>query len=105
MRFKINKHERYKNLMECLIKYLGSWKLYKYTGKTLAVVFTVNKFSDVINIIIPFFDKNPLLGTKSLDYQDWSKIANLMKDGSHLTIEGLNQIKNIKSGMNTGRKF
>ena len=104
LRFRIIQHDRDLELMECIIKYLGTGQIYKYS-KTQAISLIVYNFSDIINIIIPFFDKNPLLGTKSLDYQDWSKIANLMKDGSHLTIEGLNQIKNIKSGMNTGRKF
>jgi hypothetical protein len=28
-----------------------------------------------------------------------------MKEKKHLTEEGLNQIKKIKAGMNTGRKF
>ena len=41
--------------MECLIKYLGSGKLYKYPGEKSAVVLTIIKFSDIINIIIPFF--------------------------------------------------
>jgi hypothetical protein len=90
--------------MECLIKYLVSGKIYKYPNKQ-AVSLIVVKFSDIINTIIPFFEKNPLLGTKSLEYLDWCKVSKLMKDGSHLTIKGLNKIKDIKSRMNTGRKI
>ena len=37
------------------------------------------------------------------DYLDWCKIAKLMNEGSHLTVEGLNLIREIKSGINTGR--
>ena len=29
----------------------------------------------------------------------------MMKEGKHLTIEGLSQIRQIKAGMNTGRKW
>jgi hypothetical protein len=82
--------------MECLIKYLVSGKIYKYPKKQ-AISLIVVKFSDIINIIIPFFEKNPLLGTKSLEYLDWCKVSKLMKDGSHLTIKGFNKIKDIKS--------
>jgi hypothetical protein len=57
------------------------------------------------NIIIPFFDNNPLLGVKLLDYLDWCRIAKLMSEGSHSTSEGLNLIIKIKSGMNTGREL
>ena len=89
---------------ECLIKYLGSGKVYKYPGKS-AVVLTIFQFSDITDIIIPFFEKYPLLGVKLFDYLDWCKFARLMNEGSHLTLPGLNLIREIKSGMNTGRDF
>ena len=104
LRFRISQHERDIKLMENLIKYLGSGKIYKYSGKS-AVVLTIFKFSDITNIIIPFFEENPLLGVKLFDYLDWCKIAKLMNEGSHLTLEGLNLIREIKSGMNTGREI
>jgi hypothetical protein len=46
-----------------------------------------------------------LVGVKLLDYQDWCEISQIIKDGGHLTVEGLNKIKDIKFRMNTGRKF
>ena len=88
--------------MKVLVDYLGSGKIYKYSWKP-AVVLTIFNFSDLNNLIIPFFDKNPLLGVKLIDYLDWCKAAKLIKEGLHLTIEGLNLIKEIKSGMNKGR--
>ena len=103
LRFRISQHERDIKLMECLIKYLGSGKLYKYPGGKPAVVLTIFNFSDITNIIIPYFKQNSLLGIKLLDFLDWCKIANIIQDGSHLTVEGLDLIKQIKSGMNTGR--
>src|SRR6266481_1528612 len=99
LRFRISQHERDIKLMENLIKYLGSGKIYKYSGKS-AVVLTIFKFSDITNIIIPFFEENPLLGVKLFDYLDWCKIAKLMNEDSHLTLEGLDLIREIKSGMN-----
>jgi hypothetical protein len=38
-----------------------------------------------------------------LDYLDWCKIAELMKNKVHLSEEGLEQIRTIKAGMNKGR--
>jgi len=102
LRLRISQHERDIKLMECLSKYLGSGKIYKYPGKS-AVVLTIFNFSDITNIIIPFFDKNPLLGIKLLDYLDWCKIAKLINEGSHLTLEGFKSIRQISSQMNTGR--
>lgn len=54
--------------------------------------------------IIPFFDNNCLLTTKSLDYADWKKLIEMKDKKCHLTPEGLNLMKNIKSNMNTSRK-
>jgi hypothetical protein len=104
LRFRITQHERDIKLMECIIKFLGSGNIYKYP-KNSAVSITIVKYSDITNTIIPFFKKNPLFGVKLFDFLDWCKIAELMSDGSHLTVEGLNLIRTIKSEMNTGRKY
>ena len=82
--------------MKILVDYLGSGKIYKYPGKP-AVVLTIFNFSDINNLIIPFFEKNPLFGVKLIDYLDWCKVAQLMNEGSHLTEEGVNLIKEIQS--------
>ena len=66
-------------------------------------ILTVSKFSEIRDKIIPFFDQFPLHGAKRLDYLDFLKIANLMEGKLHLTEEGLDQIRKIKDGMNTGR--
>ena len=102
LRFRIPQHERDTYLIEVLKKYFDSGQIEKHTQFT-AVTLVIVKFSDIINIIIPFFEKNPLLGVKLYDYLDWCKIAKLIAEGSHLTPEGLNLIRKIKSGMNTGR--
>jgi hypothetical protein len=45
------------------------------------------------------------MGIKLYDYLDWCKIHTLMLNRSHLTVEGIHSIREIKSGMNTGRNF
>jgi hypothetical protein len=44
--------------------------------------------SDIINKIIPFFDQYPILGIKSLDFADFKKVAELVKNKEHLTESG-----------------
>lgn len=60
LRFRISQHERDRKLMECLINYFGSGKLYKYPGKP-AVVLMIFNFTDITNIIIPSFLGNDIL--------------------------------------------
>lgn len=102
LRFRITQHQRDIRLMENLVKYFGCGKIYKYNGK-FAVNLTIVDFSDITNIIVPFFKEYPLVGIKLYDYLDWCKIHKLMINRSHLTVEGINSIRDIKSGMNKGR--
>ena len=92
---------RDERLMTSLIELLQCGKIYKYRN---AFDFRVSKFADISEKIIPFFKKYPIRGVKALDFADWCKVAELMKDKKHLTAEGLEEIKQIKAGMNTDRK-
>jgi hypothetical protein len=104
LRFRISQHSRDLILMQKIVDYLGSGKIYKYAGKS-AVSLTIVDFKDITNIFIPFFNENPIIGVKLYDYLDWCKIHSLMLNRSHLTVEGIYSIRMIKSGMNTGRYF
>lgn len=89
--------------MEQIIKYLGVGRLVKDSRNPI-VYLEVGNITDLTQIIIPFFNKYPILGVKYLDYQDWCQIANLITSGSHLTTEGFEEIRQLESGMNRGRK-
>jgi hypothetical protein len=43
------------------------------------VELTIVSLDDIINIIIPLFDKYPIQGNKFLDYADFVKVAELME--------------------------
>jgi len=60
---------------------------------------------DIENKVIPFFDKYPILGIKSLDFADFQKVAELVKNKEHLTAEGLSKIIQIVEGMNLSRNL
>jgi hypothetical protein len=65
----------------------------------------ITKFDDIINIIIPFFNKFPILGMKSLDFLDFKKVCDIIKTKEHLTSPSVfKEILKIKSGMNLNRK-
>jgi hypothetical protein len=65
----------------------------------------VTKFSDIDEKIIPIFREYKILGDKFRDFQDWCKVAELMKNKAHLTPSGLEEIRKLKGGMNTGRSL
>jgi hypothetical protein len=51
-------------------------------------------------IIIPHFEKYPLLTKKSADFILFKQVVELMSKKGHLSMDGLNQILNIKASMN-----
>ena len=83
-----------------LINYFNCGKLYKNNN---CFNLTIRKFADIDTKIIPFFLNYPIIGQKSLDFQDFCKIGYLIKEKKHLTIDGVKKISLIKSEMNTKR--
>lgn len=99
----IYQHVRDEVLLTKLIDYLRCGRIDKATSRPDGVRFAVSKFSDILEKIVPFFQSYPLQGIKSMDYRDFCEIAKIMEEKSHLTPEGLNKIKSLKSGMNKDR--
>ena len=100
--------------MRSLVDYFGCGNVYSTRGR-VAVDFKVTRFSDFTDKVIPFFHEHPILGNKALDFADWCKVAELMKENKqgygeqgplllrkkypllpHLTPEGLEKIEKIK---------
>ena len=103
LRFIITQHIRDEELLRSLVTYLRCGNYNSQASLTWGN-FNCSNFSDIINKIIPFFTKYPIIGVKALDFADWCKVAELMKNKTHLITEGLEEIRKIKAGMNTGRE-
>lgn len=100
--FTISQHIRDKQLMTSLVQYLDCGNIYENRG---SVDLVISKFNDLENIVLPLFGKYPILGVKFEDYLDFIKILEIMQNKAHITIEGIDKIRNIKAGMNKGRIF
>jgi hypothetical protein len=68
------------------------------------VQYRVTKLEDIETKVIPFFKQYPLHSIKRLNFEDFCKIKELVESKVHLTSAGLEKIKDIKKGMNFGRK-
>lgn len=65
-------------------------------------IYSVNDLKDLINIIIPHFDKHPLLTNKRADFELFKEVVTIMNNKEHLTKEGLTKIISIRASMNKG---
>ena len=101
--FQIVQHSRDKNLLESFASYLGCGR-YVSRRNEEGGAFVVKNFNDIESKIIPFFDKYPLKSNKAKDFEDFKLAAQIIKEKRHLTQEGLDEILQIRSGMNRGRE-
>ena len=109
LRFAIELNIREKELIKALVTYfkLNNYKennkmSYIYYGNN-SVNLQVVKYSDIRDVIIPFFNKYPIEGQKSLDFYDFVKVVDIINNKEHLTLEGFNKIIKIKASMNENR--
>lgn len=91
--FSIVQHSRDIILMGGFVNYFNSGAVYKNTDH---VTYLASKFSDIQEKFMPFFQKYPLQGYKSSDYEKFCKVGFLMKKKLHLTQEGIEEIIKIK---------
>ena len=78
----------------------GVGKIYKYGQDKVS--YRVNDLEQIINIIIPHFQKYPLITHKRVDFELFSRAVMLISQKQHLTIEGLEKIVAIRASMNLG---
>lgn len=70
LRFQLTQQSRDLVLMENIVKYLSCGKISK-RGDIVDI--HVTKFTDVIEKIIPFFDRYPVIGVKRENFNDFSR--------------------------------
>jgi len=102
LRLSISQHSRDLELLNSFTRYLNCG-IVTLSAKLPNCYFSVTSLSDVVNIIVPFFEKYPMEGSKKEDFKDWCLIAKLMENKAHRTKAGLNQIIKIRNGMNLKR--
>lgn len=65
--------------------------------------YEVNNFTAIVENVIPFFDRFGFLsGKKQRDFAKFKQLARLMKEGRHLTKEGIDRILAVRLQMNDG---
>lgn len=98
--FYITQHIRDTELMKTFQEFFNCG-IISYDRNT--VLFRVRNFNQIYNIIIPFFTKHKVLGLKSLNYLDWVKAAEIVRNKEHLTLEGNQKVIEIIKQMNSKR--
>nr|YP_009072395.1 LAGLIDADG endonuclease [Sclerotinia borealis]AHX83035.1 LAGLIDADG endonuclease [Sclerotinia borealis] len=88
--------------LHLLYKIQSFFKVGRVHESKTSASFTVERFEDVINVIVPHFKKYPLESAKSIDFYLWSKCVEIMANKEHLVLSGLKRLVRFKSALNKG---
>lgn len=102
LKFLVVQNIRDTYLLESFAQFFGCGNSF-IVEKSGIITFSVKKFSDITDKIIPFFEEYNIQGIKAKDFNNFKEASILMKSKLHLTKEGLDKILLIKSRMNFNR--
>ena len=98
--FTVVQHERDVQLLHALKSFFGCGVVRTNHGSRMA--YRVRALDHLTERIVPFFEQHPLKSKKRIDFAKFRRVLQLMKQGEHLKREGIEEIRLIASGMNTG---
>ena len=100
--FEIGLNQRDSFILYQLQKIFNGIGTMRIDKKANAIRYSVDSLKDLTTVIIPHFKKYPLITQKGADLILFEQIIELMNKKAHLTLDGLQQIINIKASMNLG---
>jgi hypothetical protein len=100
--FTVVQHRRDIQLLHALKKFFGCGVVRQNHGDRMA--YRVRALNHLSERIVPFFEKHSLRSKKRVDFARFRKILSLINQGRHLTPQGIQEIREIASVMNTGRE-
>lgn len=98
--FQIGLHEKDLALLEQIKLFFGVGNITKLGAESFQ--YRVSGLEDLY-LIIDHFNNYPLLTYKHYDYLLFKEVIALMKEGKHLSLEGINRIVSIKAVLNRGK--
>lgn len=103
--FVIVQHECDVKLLYAIRKYFDCGKVRPNKGNGDSIMmYRVRSITHLLEKIIPFFERNRLITIKQYDFYKFRKILLIMRNGGHLTVEGLEEIKKLRNGMRRWKK-
>lgn len=98
--FQIGLHKKDEKLLQDIRANLGGIGSISYGLNT--VFLKVQSLKEILTVVIPHFDKYPLITQKQADYLLFRQIVSMMERKEHLIKKNLQTIVNIKASLNLG---
>jgi hypothetical protein len=101
--FSVSQNEDKRQVLDIIREYFGCGYIRRdYADKT--VKFEIRDHKDLVEKVIPHFEKFPLLSKKQKDFELFRQVCEIIHKGQHLSKEGFTEIINLAYTMNGSGK-
>jgi hypothetical protein len=92
-------------VLEIIRQRLGCGYIKPNSKRDRALVFAVRERKALLESVIPFFERVPLLSSKRTDFEKFACVVRKMDRGDHLTTIGFRELLGIALSMNGEGRF
>ena len=105
--FHVGQNLERRQVLDLIAKRLGCGRICEnHRGsRDTTLVFVVRNRDDLLNRVIPFFERQPLLSSKQMDFLRFAEIVRAMSMRVHLSEEGFARLRLRALTMNGGGKY
>ena len=103
--FHVSQNADRAQVLELIKARLGCGYIKPNSKTDRALVYVVRDRDALVERVIPFFERNPLLSSKSDTFDHFVTIVSAMGDGEHLTSLGFERLVRIAFLMNDGGRY
>ena len=100
--FHVSQNGERDQVLELIRERLGCGYIKPNSKRDRALVFVVRNRDDLLERVIPFFERSPILSTKRADFEKFARIVRGLARGRHRTDAGFNELLELALSMNGG---
>ena len=97
--FHLYQHLRYRFILDAVQRHFGVGRIAAKGPSSSVLTYSVQRRADVSGMIIPFFERHPLL-VKAHDFRVFAEIVSRLRKGEHFTASGFDRIAQLAYTMN-----
>jgi hypothetical protein len=103
--FRVSQNDERPEVLELIRERLGCGYIKANSKKDRALVLVVRERSALLESVIPFFERVPLLSAKRIEVEKFAHVVRAMASGQHLEPGGFRGLLDIAMTMNGGGRF
>ena len=103
--FHVSKNGDRREVLDMIQRRFACGYIKRNGRKDRVMVFVVRRREDLLNKVIPFFERTPLISSKQSEFETFAKVVRAMAAGEHLGELGFSKVLELGLSMNGNGRF